>query len=64
MKRGPLSLLQIVVSVQFTAGDAFDLPAKTWRQQVPPEVPNIHRLDMGSPPFHRESIEHASSPPG
>jgi hypothetical protein len=63
MKRGFLISFAMPASSSLQV-DAFDLPAKTWRQQVPPEVPNIHRLDMGSPPFHRESIEHATSPPG
>ncbi|MEJ2180680.1 MAG: hypothetical protein P8Y28_09650 [Gammaproteobacteria bacterium] len=33
------------------AFDVTDLPALTWRQQVPPEAPIVHRLDMRSPPI-------------
>lgn len=37
---------------------------KTWRQQVPPEAPMVHRLDMRSPPFFRELFEHGEYTPG
>jgi len=46
------------------AFDVIDLPVKTRRQLVPPEAPIVHRLDMRSPPFLREPIEHADNTPG
>jgi len=52
------------LSCRASCVDVIDHPVKTWRQQVPPEAPIVHRLDMGSPPILREPEKRIVNTPG